>query len=189
MTALMRATQLLGLPVVTLAGEDVAQVKDVVYAEASHEVAGFTLAGRGVLAGPLGQALPWSGVHAVGRDAVMISGVNVFTDRDKVAVRAELRDRDTLGDTVMTDTGTALGTVTDVILEVGSSAEVVGYEISAGAALPPAGRRTFLPVPATAAVSGEALIVPEAVTAFVADDLAGFGAAIRSFRSGSEGGR
>ena len=53
MSLLMRATEVIKRPVVTLAGEDVAQIKDIVYAGAAGEVAGFTLNGRGLLAGPL----------------------------------------------------------------------------------------------------------------------------------------
>jgi hypothetical protein len=41
----------------------------------------------------------------------------------------------------------------------------------------------LIPLPATLAVSGEKLVVPAAVTDFVADDLAGFGAAVDAFRA------
>lgn len=43
----MRTSEATKRPVVTLAGEDVAQVKDVVYAAGGGAVGGFTLAGRG----------------------------------------------------------------------------------------------------------------------------------------------
>jgi uncharacterized protein YrrD len=180
MSVVMRATDLVGRPVVTLGGADVAQVKDVVYAASSRQVIGFTLAGRGPLAGPMRRALPWAAVHAVGRDAVMVVDEDVLADRDEVAEHTEVRDRNTLGDTVMTDRGTALGTVTDVLIELGDRADVVGYEIRTGAALSPAGRQAFLPVTGTVAVSGEAIVVPAEVAAFAVDNLAEFGAALRS---------
>src|ERR1700712_3433069 len=63
-TRLMRTSELAKRPVVTMAGEDVAQLKDIVYAAGGGQVGGFTLAGRGLLAGPLKQALPWASVAA-----------------------------------------------------------------------------------------------------------------------------
>ena len=98
MSVLIRATALVGRPVVTLGGEDVGQVKDVVYAVSNRQVIGFTLAGRGVLAGPLRQALPWEGVQAVGRDAVMIRDEGVLTERENVAERLAKRFGAALGE-------------------------------------------------------------------------------------------
>ncbi|MDY7089037.1 MAG: PRC-barrel domain-containing protein [Actinomycetota bacterium] len=186
MSLLTQATALAGRPVVTLGGEDVGQVKDVVYSVSSRQVVGFTLAGRGLLAGPMRQALPWDGVHAVGRDAVMIPDEGVLIERDEVADRAELHNQNSLGGTVLTEGGTALGTIEDVILEIGGPADVVGYEIRTTEALPPAGRHAFLPLPGQVAASGEALVVPDAVATMVVDDLAALGALVRNERAGSE---
>ena len=52
----MRTSEIATLPVVTLAGDDVAQVKDVVFSADGGAVAGFTLAGRGLLAAARGPA-------------------------------------------------------------------------------------------------------------------------------------
>ncbi|WP_127508351.1 PRC-barrel domain-containing protein [Actinoplanes solisilvae] len=189
MSALMQATALVGRPVVTLAGDEIGQVKDVVYTVADGRVTGFTLAGRGLLAGPLRRALPWAGVHAVGPDAVMIRDEDVFTDRDELAERTELRDHNLIGGTVLTEGGTALGTVDDVVLDIGASADVVGYRLVTSEAIPPAGRSVLLPLPGKVAASGEALVVPESVAGLVVDDLAEFTAAVRSVRSVPEGER
>ena len=187
MSLLVRATELVKRPVVTLAGEDVAQIKDVLYDAVSGSVSGFTLNGRGIFAGPLKQALPMTGVTAVGRDAVMITGADVFAGRAEVADAGDVRDRNVLGNRVVTDTGTDLGTVVDVILQVGAVTDVAGYEIEAGQALSAAGQRVLLPLPDALAVSGEALIVPARATDFVAHDLAGFGAAVAAFRTHLKG--
>ena len=40
-------------------GEDIAQVKDIVYAADGGAVVGFTLAGRGMFSGPMKQGLTW----------------------------------------------------------------------------------------------------------------------------------
>jgi uncharacterized protein YrrD len=174
-------------PVVTLAGEDVAQIKDVLYDASGGAVSGFTLNGRGIFAGPLKQALPMSGIKAIGRDAIMITDAGVLAARAEVANAADVRDRNVLGNRVVTDTGTELGTVVDVILQVGKVTDVVGYEMEPGEALSERGQRVLLPLPDALAVSGEALIVPAGAADFVAHDLAGFGAAVAAFRTHLKG--
>ncbi len=185
----MRTSELMKRPVVTMGGEDVAQVKDVVYSAGGGAVGGFTLAGRGLLSGPLKQSLAWSSVMALGPDAVIIR------DEDVLEPTAQVLDRsaatggsggDVLGSQVLTDTGTDLGTVVDVVLEVAErgtgQCDVVGYEVAASEALGTKGTKVFLPLPDTLAASGEHLMVPASVKDFVAHDLAGFGAAVRAFR-------
>ena len=178
MSVLLRAAELVKRPVVTLDGEDVAQVKDVVYASATGELAGFTLNGRGLFSGPLRASLPWAVVHGLGPDAVMIKDESVLATRDALGGGA---GGDVLGSWVMTDGGRRLGHVTDVILAVGEGGtDAVGYEIEPADELAP--RRQFVPLPDTLAVSSEALLVPDAATEFIRDDLAGFGAAVDEFR-------
>ena len=51
---LMRATDVTGLPVVTIAGgDDIAEIKDVVYDAGTHSLIGFTLNKRGWFRGTL----------------------------------------------------------------------------------------------------------------------------------------
>ncbi len=192
----MRTSEVAKRPVVTLDGEDIAQIKDVVYAAGGGAVGGFTLAGRGMFSGPLKESLPWSSVLALGSDAVMIAGP------DSLAAAQELLDAsassggsggNVLGSQVLTDSGTELGTVLDVIIEVGGGAAggscaVIGYEITASEALGTKaaghnGTTLLIPLPDTVAVSGEHLIVPASAADFVGNDLAGFGAAVEAFRS------
>ena len=178
MSVLLRAAELVQRPVVTLDGEDVAQVKDVVYASATGELAGFTLNGRGLFSGPLRKSLPWAVVHGLGPDAVMIKDESVLATRDALG---DGTGASVLGSWVMTDGGRRLGHVTDVVLAVGEGVtDAVGYEIEPADELAP--RRQFVPLPDTLAVSSEALLVPEAATEFIRDDLAGFGAAVDEFR-------
>ncbi|MGI8459875.1 MAG: PRC-barrel domain-containing protein [Propionibacteriaceae bacterium] len=185
MSVLMRASEILRRPVVTLAGEDIAEIKDVVYAGPQGDVAGFTLNGRGLFAGPLKQALPWSGVHGLGAAAVMVASADVFEERDEVLRQARegAGGGNVLGSTVLTDTGVNLGQVSEVIIEVGETADVVGYEIDSTESLGRDRRRVLIPLPDTISVSVESLIVPAAAVDFVCDDLAGFGAAVDAFRA------
>lgn len=182
MTVLMRAKEIIRRPVVTLAGDDVAQIKDVVYADDQGEVAGFTLAGRGLFAGPKKEALAWTSIHAVGRDAVMIINEEMFDQRRDIVDKAQARGGNVIASRVLTDTGTDLGKVVDAILEIGETARVVGYAIDSSEALGRGGRTVFIPLPDTIAVSGEALIVPSTAADFVSDDLSGFGASVQAFR-------
>jgi sporulation protein YlmC with PRC-barrel domain len=182
MTLLMRATEVMKRPVVTLHGDDIAQVKDIVFEGTGGSVGGFTLAGRGLLAGPMREALPWAAVHALGPHAVMIADETVLQDREAVIAAAQARESDVMGSRVITDDGIDLGPVSDVILEVGDVADVIGYEVDSTEALGRDNKRVLIPLPDVLAVSGEALIVPAAATEFVSDDLAGFGAAVHEFR-------
>ncbi len=186
---LMRTSDIAQRPVVTLAGEDIAQIKDIVYAADGGSVSGFTLAGRGVFAGPLKQGLSWTSVAALGADAVMIA------DHDALEPTQTVLDRshggggshgNVLGSQVLTEDGVALGTVHDVVVSVDSAKEgrcdVVGYEITASEQLGTQGEKVLIPLPDTMAASGEHLMVPTSVRDFVGHDLAGFGAAVDRFR-------
>jgi uncharacterized protein YrrD len=170
--------------VVTLSGELLAEVKDVVFDRGQGLVAGFTLNNPGLFSRSRKDALPWAGVHGLGSEAVMVRVPEVLVPVDEVAPKAERKHADVLSGSVLTEAGLAIGTVTDVILQIEPrQAEVVGYEIEAAESMHTSGRRVYVPVPATLAVSGERLVVPTEVTEFVADDLAGFGAAVDAFRS------
>lgn len=182
MTVLLKAADLVKRPVVTLAGEDVAQIKDVIYSSQTGELAGFTLNGRGLFSGPLRKTLPWENVHGLGPAAVMIRNESSLADRKALRGQTEGAGGAVLGAKVITRSGRNLGVVTDVILAVGDTmTDAVGYEIDPADASAP--RRQFVPLPDTLAVSGEALILPDTATEFIRDDLAGFGAAVEEFRS------
>ena len=59
-----------------------------------------------------------------------------------------------LSDRVLTDGGVAVGTVTDVVVDTGDGS-VVGYEVEPAAdQADRGGRRSYIPLPATGAVSG-----------------------------------
>lgn len=203
MTRLMRTSEITSLPVVTLAGDDVAQVKDIAFSGDGGAVAGFTLAGRGLFAGPLKTGLVWTKVLGLGPDAVIVQDETALDPVDDVRRAAESTDGsgssggDVLGDQVLTDGGTDLGRVVDVVVQFddGTSAcDVVGYEIEASehlaahASNASNGTRLLVPLPDTLAVSGEHLMVPASAEGFVSGDLAGFGAAVAAFRAQLGGG-
>ena len=180
---LLRARELTGRPVVTLDGDLVAEIKDIIFQRSGGAIAGFTLRNPGLFSRSRKDALPWHGVHGVGRDALIVPDESVLLRTAELAPRKQARKGDVLGDRVLTDNGRDLGRVVDVVLQTGTALEVVGYEVEASEALGTAGRRVLIPLPDTVAVSGENLIVPAAATEFVAEDLAGFGAAVDAFRA------
>ena len=181
MKLLMNASHISGLPVVTVGGgDDVAEVRDVIYSPEAGRLVGLTLNKRGFFAGRRREVLVADAIHAIGRDAVMIADESCLAlphdAPDDVARPAT--ERNVLGNDVLTDAGVSLGTVRDLALTVGSSGEVVGYEIEKAG-----GGSGYIPLPAQLAVSGAALVVPQVTEEFIRDDLVGLGAAVEEFRT------
>ena len=190
MSTLLRASELAQRVVVTFGGEDVAQIKDIVYAANGGEIGAFTLAGRGLFAGPLKVGLPWASVAGLGPDAVVIESESVLVPLGAIFEgdgTAGTGRGDILKSQVLTDSGTALGRVSDVIIGIGAAAggqaDVVGYQIEPAETLGRGKQRLLIPLPDTISASGEHLMVPAAAANYLTDNLAGFGAAIDAFRS------
>ncbi|MGW7257590.1 PRC-barrel domain-containing protein [Streptomyces sp. NPDC054834] len=185
---LMAARSLSTLPVVTLSGDAVAQIKDTVFDAPAGRITGFTLSGRGLLSGPLKQSLPWSGVHSLGHHAVMVRDPGVLTEAAAVVVRREAVKGRVLGAKVLTDAGTEVGTVLDVVVEGGASGRVVGFRIAASKSLAGGGssrrrHKVYVPRGETLAVSGQALVVPADATLYVAEDLPSFVGQVQAFHA------
>ena len=73
MRLLITASQIRGLPVVTVqGGEDVAEVRDVIYSPEAGRLVGLTLNKRGFLAGRSRDVLSAEAIHAIGQHAVMV---------------------------------------------------------------------------------------------------------------------
>lgn len=181
MNLLMTASQINGLPVVTVhGGDDVAEVRDVIYDPAAGRLLGLTLNKRGFFAGRRREVLPIEAIHAIGRDAVMVLDESSLTTPEDApdSVGHPPTERNVIGDDVLTEGGRSLGVVRDLALLVGSTGEVVGYQIEK-----PGGGRGYIPLPAQLAVSGVALVVPDVTEEFIRDDLVGLGAAVDDFRA------
>jgi uncharacterized protein YrrD len=184
--SLLRGSDLIGLPVVTMAGDDIAEVRDVVFDAGMGNVLGFTLNKRGRLAGRMKETLGRERVAAVGPDAVMVA------DPEAIVVEPLSGEHEgsgnVLNDRVMTDGGVEVGTVTDVVIDT-AIGSVVGYEVlPIDEASGRHGRRSYVPLPDTGAVSGEALMVPAAAVDYITSDFAGFGEAVERFRALMRGG-
>ena len=125
----MHASQINGLPVVTIAGgDDVAEVRDVIYSPEEGRLVGLTLNKRGFFAGRSRQVLPADSIHAIGRDAVMVADESslVLPEDAPDDVGRPAADRNVVGDDVLTEGGVSLGTVRDLALLVGSAGKWSG---------------------------------------------------------------
>lgn len=175
-----RTSALLGMPIVTLDGEDVADVRDVVLGGSAGSLLGFTTNKRGFLGGPRHEAVRWERVHAVGHDAVMVA-TGALEPEEKVLDRGSDRGpADILGARVVTDSGAQVGRLTDAVVRLGRSPELVGYVVEA----PTEPTERFLSFADTWAVSSDALVVPDDVAEDAAADLSGFATTIGRAREG-----
>lgn len=188
MIPLMLVAELTKRPVVTLGGEAVAQVKDTVFDASGGQITGFTLAGRGLLSGPLKQSLPWSGVHALGPDAVMIPSTDVLQARDAVVDRGEAGTGQVRGARVLSDAGLELGTVLDAVVEGGTSGRVAGFEVATTEAMGRHERKAFLPAHGRLAMTGDTLVIPATLAGQAVDDLDALAAAWERTRTAGETG-
>jgi uncharacterized protein YrrD len=177
---LVRAADVIGLPVVTIdGGDDIAEIKDVVYDGSRHVLVGFTLNKRGWLAGNFKAMLAADNIAAIGGDAVMVDTAADLVDANQAP--SDLADTSPahpmLGSSVLSADGNELGEIVGVIIETSDEPAAVGYEVRGGDAT------VFVPISAQMAISDDNLIVPANATEFVRNDLAGFGAAVESFRT------
>ena len=174
-TALMRGSDLHGRPVVDMAtGEDVAEVRDVVFDVTEGRITGFTLNKRGRLfAGRLKAVLPTAEVRSVGTDAVMIASAESLTSKADAPdeLTSSSKDDDVLGNMVVTESGRVLGTVRDVVVTGGGDPAVVGFEIGGGNY-----GDGLVPLNRQRGVSGSALVVPDDYEQRVRADLTGLAA-------------
>lgn len=178
---LMRAGDVTGLPVVTITGgDDIAEIKDVVYDAGTHSLIGFTLNKRGWFRGQLRGVLAATDIEGIGADAVMVldEGALTTTDAPTAALAEPETQRDVMGNRVLSSDGTDLGQITGVVLSTGVDPAAVGYELTATD-----GEDLFVPISAQMAISDTNLILPAESTPFVRNDLAGFGASIASYRA------
>ena len=172
-SALMHGRELIGRPVVDGAtGDDVAEIKDVVFDSGRGEITGFTLRKRGFLGGRLKEVLPIGEVVSIGTDAVMIDGQRSLVSRKEAPEEMTTNaGSNVLTNQVVTESGRTLGEVKDVVVLGGRSPRVVGFEVAGGTVgdgLVPIGRHS--------AVSGSALIVPDEYEQRIRTDLTGFAA-------------
>jgi uncharacterized protein YrrD len=182
--ALLRGADLVGLPVVTLGGDAIADVRDVLFDAVQGVLIGFTLNKRGRLSGRMSEVLALTNVVAVGPNAVIVHTAASLTDVLTTDSGGPMPEPigNVLSDRVLTDSGVTIGTVTDVVFE-SSTNSVVGFEVAPEDQRPSRnGRKSYLPLRDTRSVSKDTLIVPAAAIEYVTSDFAGFAEAVDRYR-------
>lgn len=171
--ALMHGADLIGRPVVDgSTGNDLAEVRDVVFDSTGGRITGFTLRKRGFLGRRLKDVLPIEAVVSVGTHAVMVDHADALAHPQDAPddVIADKHD-DVLSNQVITESGRTLGKVRDVIVVGGPSPRLVGFEVADG----PVGHG-LVPIAVHSGVSGSALIVPDSYEQRIRTDLTGLAA-------------
>ena len=170
---LMRGSDLIGRAVVDAStGDDLAEIKDVVFTSGKGAITGFTLRRRGFFGRRLKTVLPIDAVLGVGTGAVMVANADAISDPSDTPVdMASSESNDVLDDEVFTISGRSLGTVRDVIILGGSTPRVVGFEVGGGVV-----GNGLIPLGAQTALSGSALVVPDDFEQRIRSDLTGLAA-------------
>jgi uncharacterized protein YrrD len=183
---LLRGADLVGVPVVTLGGDDVAEVRDVLFDATQGTLLGFTLNKRGRLRGRLSKSLEQNDVLAIGPNAIIIGSASALSDKaeSQEADGGALKGQggNVLSDRVLTDSGVDIGIVTDVVID-SAAAAVVGFEIQpVDEHKSRNGRKSYIPFHDTRSLSSETLVVPAAAIDYIASDFAGFAEAVDRYR-------
>jgi uncharacterized protein YrrD len=170
---LMRGSDLIGRAVVDASsGDDLAEIKDVVFTAGRGAITGFTLRRRGFLGRRMKTVLAIDAVLSVGTDAVMVAGADAISDpSDAPDEMTATASNDVLDDEVFTISGRSLGTIRDVIILGGPAPRVVGFEVGGGDV-----GNGLIPLGAQASISGSALVVPDDFEQRIRSDLTGLAA-------------
>ncbi len=182
MSRLMRATALIGQPVVTLGGESPFEIKDVVFDRESGQILRFNLRRHGFFGGPVDEQLAWKDVHGFGPDAVVVADESCLSAQDQGSGSSD-GGGDVMGNRILTEDGKDLGKVVEVVVAAGGPASVVGFEVEVPTEVrPDDDHHVFIPMPDTISISAQKIVVPTSTTDFIRDDLSGFGSAVEEFR-------
>jgi uncharacterized protein YrrD len=183
-TRIVRAGELIGMPVVALdEGRILDEVRDVLFDPLEARLVGLTLRGRGLLSAPLSGYVAAAAIASIGPDAVMIGSASLV-ERERDALKRQTADqREVPGSEAVTESGIMLGSINDVVLEIGAAdVVVVGYCVKRDN-----GRELIVPAPTSTTDWDGALIVPDAVETQSAEGLVGFSRVLEELRQSGSG--
>jgi uncharacterized protein YrrD len=177
-----KGKNVVGLPVMAhLDGRRIESVKDVLISATQESIAALLVDEGGLLSSS--RVIPIEAVESFGRDAVVISGadavVSASADPD---VKAILNRNDKLlGKRVMTNTGDALGSVSDMYFEE-ATGRIVGLELSGGMLGDIARGTSYLPVPEIERMGPDVIFVSAETGTAISGQVGGFMGAVNDAR-------
>jgi uncharacterized protein YrrD len=127
-----KGKQIIGMPVIGLdSGVKIGIVQDLIYNSAQDKIEGLLLEKGTWLRD--GKIIPYSNVCSIGHDAVIVQRSNAVEKASRVSEIKEFyrQNEGMLNVPVMTESGTDLGVVDDILIDE-ASGEITGYEISGG---------------------------------------------------------
>lgn len=157
--ALKTGGELGGLAVMTLAGgARLGRVHDIVFHAPTGRIAGFLVDTGGLLAKP--RFLPAGQVHSLGADALTVTDADALEEASLAQAEPDtLEARSLAGRPVMSEAGTAWGTVKDVLVET-DTLVVPSLVLATGFLDNALHGRPSLPLPLVRTVGKDSLVVP-----------------------------
>lgn len=155
----VRRAEVIGLPVLTDAGERLGDVEDVLVDRGGRRVIGFLLAGGNRLLGH--RVYPIEEVRAVGDGAVVVARRDtVLHTRQVNRLRRLLaRHADLVGKRLVSRAGQDLGVISDLVFDPETGA-VLGFDLSGGFFRDVTEGRGFVPASVRLVVGKDAVIAP-----------------------------
>ncbi|MGG1515843.1 PRC-barrel domain-containing protein [Paenibacillus oryzisoli] len=155
-----KAHDLIGLPVFTVdTGKQIGEVQDLLI-DPTWNISGIILEAKMWFSAL--RYVSWEGIVSAGEDAITISNEDVICELAHMnECHPFLEGRSRIkGLPVMTVGGEELGMVEDVYLNGNWGKQIVGYELSEGFISDLKEGRKRLPLPETATIGEDAIIVP-----------------------------
>lgn len=161
--------QLIGMPIISLSdGSEVGQVHDVIYNPSEGRLIAVTSSvGGGIFGGGRTLLLRTEDVYSLGEDAITVKDGNVIREVDRAA--KEFGDEAgvaVLGKRLMTDDGSFLGKIDDVLIDR-ESRRITAYEVSGGIWHDLMKGQTDVPVEHITSIGADVVIVPASVKTMV----------------------
>ncbi len=161
--------QLIGMPIISLSdGAEVGTVHDVIYNPGQGRLIAVTSSvGAGLFGGGRTLLLRTEDMHALGEDAIVVKDSNAVREIDRAA--KDFGDEAgiaVLGKRLMTDDGSFLGKIDDVLIDR-ESRRLTAYEVSGGLWHSLMRGQTDVPVEHITSIGADVVIVPASVKTMV----------------------
>ena len=157
--------EIMKMPVISLAdGSIVGEVLDLIYNPTQGRLLAVTIpVGGGLFGGGKTLLLRTEDMYAMGEDAITIKDVNAAREVDRSAKDyGDEAGEAVLGKRLMTDDGSFLGNIVDVLIDR-ESRRITAYEVSGGAWNDLMRGQTDVPVEHITAIGADVVIVPASV--------------------------